>query len=80
MMSNDDLMKSLREIRAERGESLSAFAARIGATAGQVHEWEAGNPHLTVERAARIERMLKVKGLVDSVVAARVQADRDKAA
>lgn len=61
----------LKEIREEMGLTGAEFARRIGASPGQLHDWENGRQLLTVEAAVRIEASLGRKDLVPAVVAER---------
>ena len=49
----------------------AAFARLVGASPGQLHDWETGKQPLTIRKAVQIERALEITGLVDAVIADR---------
>lgn len=64
----------LTAIRTEMGLKSAPFARLVGASPGQMHDWESGAQRLTLEAAAKIERALQRTGIVDAVVAERTAA------
>lgn len=63
----------LTAIREELGLSGAEFARRIGASPGQLHDWENGRQALTIEAAAKIERRLGRTGIVGAVADERAR-------
>lgn len=64
----------LTSIREEMGLKSAQFARHVGASAGQMYDWENGNQRLTIEAAVKIERALGRAGIVDAVVSERTAA------
>lgn len=63
--------EALTAIREELGLKSSQFARLVGASPGQMHDWEGGVQRLTLEAAAKIEGVLDRRGLVEAVVEER---------
>lgn len=69
----------LTTIREGLGLKSAQFAAYVGASPGQMHDWEGGRQSLTLEAAGKLERTLKEKGveepgLIEAVVRERTAA------
>jgi DNA-binding transcriptional regulator YiaG len=68
-------ISEIRESMAMKGVD---FARLIGASPGQLHDWESGRQILTVEKADEIERLTGKSGLVAEVVKSRIEAARER--
>lgn len=64
----------LTAIRQDMGLKSGTFAKRVGASPGQMYDWENGNQKLTLEAAAKIEKALGRGGIIEAVVAERTAA------
>lgn len=64
----------LTSIREEMGLKSAQFAKLVKASPGQMYDWENGKQRLTLEAAAKIERMLGRAGVVEAVVSERTAA------
>lgn len=71
--------KLLTTIREGLGLKSAQFADFVGASAGQMHDWESNRQPLTLEAAGKLERTLKERGvdpldLIGAVVRQRTAA------
>lgn len=71
---------NLKAIREEMGLTGAEFARRIGASPGQLHDWENGRQLLTVKAAAKIEKALDRPGFAAEVARERLRRDLENAA
>lgn len=56
-------------IRIELGLTQAAFAEALGVSPGYIGDLERGHRKLSIAVAARLEKLAKIDGLVDAVVA-----------